>query len=225
MENISDDTTEFARTLLLAFVKDIGEIYGKYNIVHNIHALIHLPDDVKQFGSLDSFSAFPFENKMSEWKSLIRKKNQPLAQIYNRISELNIVDIVQTAEESKKLVLMKPRKLRQRTIYTAFKYKNFEIDRTEKNRWLLTKSHNILKFQRFEKVNGEGLIYANELKEKENLFDYPITSEKLGIYITSSSTEEEPSYWNIDTIESKLFLMVKDSARIFVPLIHTMSQL
>lgn len=58
----SSKQIDYAHTLLLKFVQHFGELYGKDNIVNNVHSLIHLTDDVKNHGPLDSFSAFPFEN-------------------------------------------------------------------------------------------------------------------------------------------------------------------
>ena len=37
-------------------------IYGRDTLVNNVHCLVHLADDVKRFGSLDIFAAFPFES-------------------------------------------------------------------------------------------------------------------------------------------------------------------
>lgn len=52
----------FAKNLLRWFVTDAGHLYGEGVYVYNVHALVHLPDDVQKFGHLDSFSTFPFEN-------------------------------------------------------------------------------------------------------------------------------------------------------------------
>lgn len=45
---------------------------------YNIHNLIHLISDVKTFGSLDKFSAFPFENYMYTIKMMIKILNKLL---------------------------------------------------------------------------------------------------------------------------------------------------
>lgn len=58
------------------------------HLVYNVHSLIHLVDDVKLYGPLDSFSAFPFESYMSKVKKMIRRNNNALPQIFNRIQEM-----------------------------------------------------------------------------------------------------------------------------------------
>jgi len=56
-------------------------------MIYTVHNLIHLSDDAKQLGPLDSFSAFPFENHLYSLKKLLRKYEKPLSQVHRRIME------------------------------------------------------------------------------------------------------------------------------------------
>lgn len=47
-----------ANSLLKYFVKTFIILYGKHNMSHNIHNLLHLCDDCTNFGVLEDFSAF-----------------------------------------------------------------------------------------------------------------------------------------------------------------------
>lgn len=51
----------YARELLKHFVTTTKVIYGSHFLIHNIHNLLHLADDVVRFGLLDSFSNFSSE--------------------------------------------------------------------------------------------------------------------------------------------------------------------
>ena len=82
------DVIEYCKDLLYFFVRDCSKRYGKRFISINVHSLIHIPDDVKKYGSLDSYSAFRFENHLSKIKHLVRKTANPLAQIVNRLTEI-----------------------------------------------------------------------------------------------------------------------------------------
>ena len=55
--------------LLNAFVEEFGQLYGPHTLVHS---LTHLVVDVRQHGSLEEFSAFPYENILHSIKTLIR---------------------------------------------------------------------------------------------------------------------------------------------------------
>nr|XP_042912828.1 uncharacterized protein LOC122272862 [Parasteatoda tepidariorum] len=80
----------FAHSWLLCFVKGFPFLYGKEHMSHNIHCLLHLSKDVKNFGPLDQFSSFQFENYMKEFKNMIRKAEKPLQQVIKRFEEKKI---------------------------------------------------------------------------------------------------------------------------------------
>jgi hypothetical protein len=56
-------------------------------MTYNVHSLCHLADDVKRHGSLDSFSAFPFESNLRQLKRMLKNAVNPAAQICRRIAE------------------------------------------------------------------------------------------------------------------------------------------
>lgn len=59
---------DFVKTLLMSFVEHFGQLYGRENLVYNVHGLIHLSDDVKELGQcLTNISGFPYENYF--WKN------------------------------------------------------------------------------------------------------------------------------------------------------------
>ena len=62
---------DFVKCLLLAFVDHFEKLLGNSNLVYNVHALIHLVNDVKKFGSLVDFSSFPYECFLYKLKRLI----------------------------------------------------------------------------------------------------------------------------------------------------------
>ena len=68
----------FAENLIKIFVGRAEEIYGVRFMTYNVHGLLHLADDVKAFGPLDSYSAFPFENNMMYFQKCCKKTSQHL---------------------------------------------------------------------------------------------------------------------------------------------------
>ncbi|XP_070516695.1 uncharacterized protein [Cardiocondyla obscurior] len=77
----------YSKDLILQFIQLFRHLYGIETIIYNVHNLIHINEDVLQFGALDSFSAFPFENYMQSIKKMLMKPDKPLQQLYRRISE------------------------------------------------------------------------------------------------------------------------------------------
>lgn len=81
----------YAHELIKHFITNSIQIYGPDFISHNIHSLLHLSDCVRLFGSLDNFSAFPFENFLQKLRKMVRKSSQPLQQVVRRIVEENVL--------------------------------------------------------------------------------------------------------------------------------------
>lgn len=82
MNNISESYILYAQQLLTHFVTKFSQLYGETFMSHNIHITLHLADDVKKFGSLNSFFAFPFESFMQP----LKKKNKKWSKTSSAIS-------------------------------------------------------------------------------------------------------------------------------------------
>jgi len=78
---------DYAKKLLLLFVKKFEKLYGREMMVYTVHNLIHLSSDVGQFGPLDNFSAFSFESLLGRLKKMLRKTDKPLKQLIRRYEE------------------------------------------------------------------------------------------------------------------------------------------
>ena len=57
-----------SKDLLKIFVEYYSILYSPENVTFNTHNLRHLVDDVRNFGPLDSFSAFKYENYIGKIK-------------------------------------------------------------------------------------------------------------------------------------------------------------
>jgi len=81
---------DYAEALLKHFVSIFECLYGKCFIFYNVHNLVHLCNDVRKYGPLDSFSAFRFENFLSSIKRQLRKSDKPLQQLWKRYMEIQL---------------------------------------------------------------------------------------------------------------------------------------
>ena len=78
---------DYIQDLLRTFVINFSAIYGKKQPTYNVHSLLHLVHDASQYGCLDNFSCFPFENALGKTKRMVRKPQSPVAQICRRLTE------------------------------------------------------------------------------------------------------------------------------------------
>lgn len=93
------ERADYAQQLLVLFVNHLAELYGKDQLVYNVHGLVHLAAEAKKYGPLDNVSAFPFENYLGKLKKMIRKPSYPLQQIVHRISEIEDDVIAQVPDK------------------------------------------------------------------------------------------------------------------------------
>ncbi len=79
---------DYADSCLKCFVDMFKKIYGDYHLSYNVHNLLHLANECKLHGPLDSFSAFPFESYLGQLKKMLRGTRRPLSQLKKRLSEI-----------------------------------------------------------------------------------------------------------------------------------------
>ena len=87
-----NESLTYCRYLLNHFVKNASKLYERPFISLNVHSIQHIPDDVEEYGvNLNSISAFPFESKLGQLKSMIRGKTNPLSELYRKCREHHCV--------------------------------------------------------------------------------------------------------------------------------------
>ena len=94
---------DYAKQLMEFFVEQGKILYGDEFLVYNVHSIVHLADEVKEFGSLDACSSFPFENYMQKLKRLVQSGKNPIAQVAKRMSECSgVIEPIREATTSLK---------------------------------------------------------------------------------------------------------------------------
>lgn len=228
---VNKNNVDYAEKLLKHFVESFEKIYGKEYISHNIHNLLHLSNEVRKFGPLDSFSSFRFENFLQILKSFLRKKEKPLQQVIRRYTERkqNWYDSMNnTSLHSLSKFQLKRKHTTglladeiQDIITSQYKnlilLGNYEIDcNSEANNCIMTKSGNVLTVKNVVKcTNNITYVVGYQLRKTDVLYSRPFSSENLDIYaveevnnnvITCPLDEIQGKMWKIKFI-SKLYVI------------------
>jgi len=82
--NCSLADIKMAQNLLIGFVIELSSLYDPCFMTCNFHYLLHIHEEAKSFGSIETISAFRFENYLQTIKKQVKKSNNAAAQIYNR---------------------------------------------------------------------------------------------------------------------------------------------
>lgn len=97
-DSISTNDLQNAETLLSSFVTEFEELYGKINMVSNIHQLKHLSKCVKENGPLFCYSNYVMEDFIGHLVSFVSGKTDVLEQISDRyILEKKLLECIQSS--------------------------------------------------------------------------------------------------------------------------------
>lgn len=207
-----------AKKLFRTFTQKFGEIYGNENSTYSTHSTIHVTDDVERFGVFDNYSAFPGESNLGFLKNLVRSGNLPLQQVVKRLAERDscqkLCDFQEKQDDG-----------REGLHKEILRMSGMRLDASEKNRWILTKTEDIFKVTRI--CEEENLIYIYGhflLKEnQENLYNFPLESKLLNIFLSSLDSEGSIRRINIVDIKCKLYRVeVSSEKSAFFPISHTL---
>lgn len=124
---------DYAHNLLVLFVDHYSNLYGKEQVVYNIHGLVHLAEDVKLHGNLDKISCFPFENFLGQLKKMLRKPKYPLQQVVRCMSEKAVNKATKKYTSGCEDEVELPEQLNKRHCWL---YTEFPVQRATKQIWI-----------------------------------------------------------------------------------------
>lgn len=232
-KHITNIGTELAGELLNVFVKHSKLIYGLEFLVYNVHSLSHLYKDVDVYGSLDNFSAFPFENYLGELKRLIRSPKKPLQQVFRRLKEKSFTDQLISFNNKDLKHLMQHVSgpvLCESNICKQFKklmLNSFMFcinSHSVANSYSLTKDNIVVEIHNIilDSENST-FILGKQFLSYKSYYTYPFDSTDLNIYEVNNLSQVLES-WSVNSIIAKCMLLPTsvDSSWVCFPLIHTL---
>ena len=188
----------YARQLIQFFVKNCIGIYGETFAVYNVHALLHLHEDVRHFQcSLNELSCFKFENFLQKLKKLVRSGQNPLVQVAKHLCEVNSCNPKSVFKQSFTV------------ISTKLKDSCFTISG---GRYAFVKE-----------VRGDGRFICNVLSQRQtdNFYEIPAQSKLFSVAYVGNLTQA--TKWCLlekDELLSKVTCLPVDGGYLLTPLRH-----
>lgn len=217
-----------ARIALKRFVEHYREIYGASKVVYNVHNLIHLHNDSKIYGNLESVSAFPFENFLQTFKRMIRHGHHTMQQLIRRLDEQRRYTACPEEmfpSETKKRYLHQhnfdlPPTLARYQVELKAQYKAVEYG---SKRYSIFDADSCIRLQNgsvgkivniMDMQDGETLLAYRQYKYRRPFFNYPMDSEAVGI----SEVRELTPYLLVTPVErcAKAWLMHENTSSVDV---------
>lgn len=220
---------DYTKSLLEYFVKNFVILYGKENASHNVHNLLHLYDDAVKFGTLQEFSAFPFENYLQSILKMIRKNEKPLEQIVCRISEQN-----SCAKRATKITSIEPQlqnlyfngpvvndinsnsNVNQ---YNRVVFKEFTLTTRAPDNICCLRDGSIINVITFITSNEGTFVIGNKYHSLTNFYTKPCDSSDFGIYIVKRIGDIQK--WELNKIAYKCLKLKLKNKNVVFPLLHS----
>lgn len=220
-----------ADTCLKYFIETFIILYGKENVSHNIHNLVHLVNDSKNFGKLDKFSAFHFENYMGIILNMIRKSEKPLQQIIRRKGEINnlMKNKIEKFQSNPKglhflqehmygplLNFNKPDSQYKKAVFT-----NFILKVNSPDNCCGLKDGSIVIIQNFIESNNKQYMIGQKFNKFTDFYTQLCRSSELGIYLLHIEDLSPIQSWNVNEISVKYILLhLENEPYVALPLVH-----
>jgi hypothetical protein len=228
-EQTQEEEITYARELLLFFIESYITIVHRKHVTGNIHALVHIVDDVRVFGSLENTSAFRFENELRHLKMLLSCSNKPLEQLVKRVQEKNNVLMIHRTPVPVDLSFINPHNdgpllaATKNPQYCKIKIKNlYTLTISRPDNCCTLHDGTVVVIENFAHSveDNRPVIIGRQFNTLENLFTQPRDSSDFEIYRAKDAGVQ--SIWNVVTIKHKnLKIHINDDWYAIMPMIHT----
>lgn len=199
-----------------------------------------MADDTTTFGTLDTCSAFKFENFLYSLNRLIRKGDKPLQQIVNRLNEMFSSDIKFHPFSKENIIssdhnITLPQFVNPHTLgpvleecdtsrqFKSAQFRSFKLSKSHPNNCCCLSDGSIVLISNF--IFSFRLkcmaILCNKFENVSDFYDAPFCpSSSLGIYKVARLSDN--TYMKeVSLINNKMVLLSIDEQSIVVPLLHS----
>lgn len=176
-----------AQEILKEFVNHSSQIFDKCFVVYNIHCLIHLVDECRNHGTLESFSAFKYESFMGIMKRYLRSTYKPLHQLIKRDAETKGQFVQKKDTDESNTILLKDQYdgddiIQGEQFQTVVLYGITLTKKNEANSCFKTKNGDIIILDNVIRTpQNQIFLMGYKFLKQENYYNFPIASSELGI--------------------------------------------
>lgn len=216
----------YACELLKVFLEEVTQIYGKQTLVYNMHSLIHLAEDAKNYGSLDNVSCFPFESFLGQIKAMVRRPHNPVAQIVRRYTEkINCLSSKTLLTEKKDFILKQLHCNGPLPVSHSycFQYKKlfgkFLISISKSDRCFTIKDEIVLVKNILATPDKEIFVVIQTFLRPEPFFEFPLNSKNLGIFVVSQNLSDL-TVIPVSCLDKKAVLLPFNDHFVAIVLVH-----
>lgn len=213
---LSPTLINFAKLALEKFVETCPRFYKLTFLSYNVHALLHLAQDAERLGPLDTFSAFPYENNMTFFRTVYRKPHSPLQQFALRQAErekreelkpptvTNAIKVFQKHDNGPLL----PTQLSSRCVqYKKLQTERFFIDVDSLgDRCIILNNRSICVVRNIVEIDDIYYLVLNKFQIVEDLYDVAVPSSALEI-VVCSALSEDLAIATLNEVKAKCYLM------------------
>ncbi|XP_026829221.1 uncharacterized protein LOC113562841 [Ooceraea biroi] len=205
----SSQHLRFAELALQKFILRCKSLYGPTFHTYNVHGLVHLTDDVERLGSLDSFSAFPYENNMSMFRKYCRKLGQPLQQFFNRMAEKRVHDVSDNrqVDSSIRASMSHNNDGSNRLQYRKIQFNGISLSTDERDNCCILHDGSIcIVCNVVVENNAYRLAVKKFLEIHNNFYDVGMESSAFRVY-KCATLSNELFYIDLDKVNAKCYRM------------------
>lgn len=157
-----------AKRYLHSFFNATKLLYGMNSAILNVHNILHLADDVTNFGvPLSKISAFPFESYLGKLRSMIRGPKHVIAQLCRRLFEIRFA-------RKQNFTCQDSVNLRKQTAI----YKSLLLTTNAPNNVASLQTGQILKINAIRQKGTSFYLEGNAWTKKGPLYTYPFASDR-----------------------------------------------
>lgn len=222
------EKNDVAKKMIYEYVKILRDNFGKFRLIYSTHNLIHLADEcITQNEPLDAFAMWEFETANMSLEEFTKRQGAYLEQSYNRTMEKYYCRY-DSAVQITKFPVLKIEGDKEydddfnvtKTFFSRVEYEKFMLDVSEGNRWFLTKSGSVGRFDKAILVAGKMKVTCRFFKRKNYYFKNPLNSTFLHIYQCCYEQDlSNITEIDVSEVETKMFMIKDDDSLIFVPLL------